>query len=120
MDALVGFVPEIVIAVVGGLVGWILDRQRKKLEAELTGETKKLQASLDRKTNELNTALQEEVATRQRHEQRGDLANDVAIDELGNIAGSLAKIAGRVGDLPEGCTFTISIPPELQGVVIVE
>lgn len=113
-------IPEIVIALLGLVGGWLLNRQSKRLETQLARETEQLKANLDQETVRLNTALQEEIEARQRHEQRGDLANDVAIDEIGNIVGSLARIAGRVGDLPEGNTFPIAIPAELQGVVIVE
>ena len=114
------YLPEALITVGGILLGWVLDRRRKLLGAKLAKGTAELQANLERETEKLRIGLQEEVEARRRHEQRGDLAKDVAIDELGSIVGSLARIAGRAKDLPEGETFEIAMPPELQGVVIVE
>ena len=112
--------PAIIVAIVTAVLGWELDRRGKKRQAILDRQATELKSKLDQETNRLSIALQDEVEARQRHEQRGDLARDVAIDEIGNIVGSLAKIAGRAKDLPEGQTFTIPIPPELHDAVKVE
>ena len=109
-----------IFALLVTIFGWHLNRRNVRLRSSLDRETANLKTKLDQETSRLDTALQEEVEARKRHETRGDLAKDIAIDEIGNIVGSLAKIAGRADDLPQGKTLRIPIPSRLREIVKIE